>query len=294
MYRVIHLIVNPVSGRRRVDSILARLAGPAAHRNTDFRIHETRAAGHGIELARELAEAGALVVAVGGDGTIAEVVAGMVDRPGHLAVLPFGTENLLAKELGYRCAPRAFWRCVDFGQPAQLDVGECNDRPFVSVVGVGFDGLAVQLLHRVRRGHISHFNYTRPILWSLARYTYPPIRVVADGEPSFEGPGLAYVGNIARYAIGLKILRDARPDDGWLDLCVFPCCNHAELAVHAIRVLGRRHLESHRVRHTRCHEVRIEADTPVPVQCDGDVADPLPIRVRLTGKRVTFLMPPPE
>lgn len=294
MYRAIHLIVNPVSGRRRVDALLSRIAGEGARRQINLNILRTQAAGHATHLARDHANDGELVVAVGGDGTIAEVIAGVVDRPGHVAVLPVGTENLLAKQLGYRCNYRAFWTTVDFGRAAPIDVGECNRRPFVSIVGVGFDGLAVNLLHRIRRGHISHLNWVGPLLRTVIEYSYPPIRVVADGRPVFEGPGLAFVGNIARYALGLQIVPEARPDDGMLDLCVFPCRGHAELIAHAIRVVGRRHRRNSGIRATTCREVRIESDRPVPVQCDGDVADPLPIRVRLTGQRVTLRLPPPE
>jgi diacylglycerol kinase family enzyme len=294
MYRSIHLIVNPVSGRRRVDAMLARLNAEAARRKVTLSILRTQAPGHAIELARDHANDGELVVAVGGDGTVAEVIAGVVGQPGHVAVLPIGTENLLAKELGFRCNERAFWTNVDFGRPAAIDVGECNQRPFVSIVGVGFDGLAVNLLHGIRRGHISHLNWVGPLIRTVFEYTYPSIRVIADGRPVFEGPGLAYVGNIARYALGLRIVPDARPDDGVLNLCVFPCRGHADLIAHALHVVGRRYRRNSGICAASCTDVRIESEQPVPVQCDGDVADPLPIRVRLTGQRVTLCLPPPE
>lgn len=292
MQQPIHLIVNPISGRLLIRRRLAQLQRDARKRNRPFEIHHTAGPGDAARLARELAAEPALVVAVGGDGTVRDVIAGAAGLPGQVAVLPAGTENLIAKEFGYRRTRRCFWNVVDNGRPQDIDVGMCNGRPFVAVVGVGFDGLAVEHLHRVREGHITHLHYMLPIIRSLTQYQFPPIRVTADDEPFFEGRGLAFVGNITRYAIGLRILQRARPDDGLLDVCVVPCGSYFQLAAQATRTLLRRHVTSGKVAYAQCRRVHIEADAPLSVQFDGDVAPRTPIDLSLMKDRATLRLPP--
>jgi len=292
VYHDIHLIVNPVSGRSRIGLRLRQIARRARRNGARLTIHETLFAGHATRMARELGAGGGLIVAVGGDGTVREVVAGLVGQPSPLAVIPAGTENLFAREFGYRNDVEAFWSLVEGGERFPIDVGRCNERLFLSIIGVGFDGLAVEHLHRVRRGHISHLHYFWPLWRSFWEYTFPAIRVHVDGADFFAGPGLAFVGNLPRYAIGLRVCQMARCDDGLLDVCVYPCSWRGKLLVHSWRTLLSRHLSAGDALYRQCRHVRVESDEPVPVQCDGDLAGPLPVEASLVDAPVTLLLSP--
>ena len=116
------------------------------------------------------------VVAAGGDGTVAEVINRCpVGTP--VAVLPMGTENLLAKYLEIGPSPAALGQIIAQGQAAWLDAGRANGRLFLLMASIGFDAEVVRQLHATRDGNIRRWSYAKPILNTIRTYSYPELRV---------------------------------------------------------------------------------------------------------------------
>jgi diacylglycerol kinase family enzyme len=159
---------------------------------------------------------------------------------------------------------------------------------------VGFDGEVVRRLASVRTGHISHLSYFWPIWRTFWEHDFPRMRITADGEEIFDDFGLAFVGNISRYSVGLRICRDALYDDGLLDLVVFHCHEQGSLMLHAAWTLLRMHPLKGSVIYRRLRNVRFETAKPVPTQIDGDVGPNTPIEVSIAPQRIKLLVPPPE
>jgi diacylglycerol kinase (ATP) len=157
---------------------------------------------------------------------------------------------------------------------------------------VGFDAEVVRLVHGARRGHITHSSYIWPILRTLWTYRHPRVRVETAEGVLFEGHGMVFVGNIPRYAIGLRLVPQADPCDGLLDVCVFECDSRLGLLRHAFNTLLRRHIGSRGVRYARTVRVSVSADRGVDVEVDGDLADPLPAEFTMTDQKATFLVSP--
>src|SRR5215469_5904101 len=136
------IIFNPAAGRRRVQ-LLWRVLDVLVANGIRLSLSETRCAGHAARLARTAAENGApMVVAAGGDGTIAEVASGLIGTGTRLGVIPLGTANVLAHELGLPFAPRAVAAALAFGRTRDvwpgLARGPDGERLFVQMLGVGF------------------------------------------------------------------------------------------------------------------------------------------------------------
>ncbi len=205
---------------------------------------------------------------------------------------PAGTENLLAKELKIPRDPRKIVEVLLEGPVVNCDVGKVNGRNFMLIIGVGFDGEVVRRLSVVRSGHISHLSYFWPIWRTFWEHNFPRMRIVADGEEIFDDFGLAFVGNISRYAVGLRICRDARFDDGLLDLVVFSCREQTRLMLHAAWTLLRMHPPKGDVLYRRLRQVRIETDRPAASQVDGDVGPDTPLDISLADGRVKLIVPP--
>jgi len=129
----------------------------------------------------------------------------------------------------------------------------------------------IRRLSAVRTGHISHLTYFWPLWRTFWEHDFPRLRVVADGQEIFHDQGLAFVGNISRYSVGLRICRDARFDDGLLDLVVFSCREQGSLMLHAAWTLLRLHPLKGNVLYRRVKAVKIESDRPAPCQIDGDL-----------------------
>ena len=145
------------------------------------------------------------------------------DKP--MLIMPCGTENLLASELGFDEKAETLIKVFEEGYIRPLDLGKADGRCFTSIAGFGFDGDVVKRVNELRHGHIHHLDYFYPIWRTFWDYKFPPIKVVCDGEEIFDGQGLVFVGNISRYAIGLQILHYADYGDGLLDVCIYKCAS---------------------------------------------------------------------
>lgn len=256
------------------------------------------------------------VVAAGGDGTVA-MVANNTPPDTPVAVLPLGTENLLAKYLEVSSngeGPRQLARWISAGLAARLDAGMVNGRLFLVMVSCGFDAEVVRRVHSQRRGHIHHFTYAKPILDVVRSYSFPELRLYCAAQPhelsqpheeapatdrSREGPAAeqrarwAFVFNLPRYAAGLRFTPQASGTDGQLDVCTF---RHGSV-LHGLRylagVMAGWHQELSDFQLQRTQRLRIESDEDnVPYQCDGDPCGYLPIDVEVLPARVKLVVAP--
>jgi len=233
------------------------------------------------------------VISAGGDGTLREVVSGMIGKSVPIVVLPSGTENVLAKHFGYRRSVRKIVQTLERGTEEMYDVGVCGKQKFILLVGVGFDADVVHRLHRKRSGHITHLSWTGPILSGFLHHRFPEVIVEVDGHQVFRGRGMIWVGNIPRYSLGMRILHEARTDDGLLDVRILPCQSRWRLVRYGLTLLLRGKIRRAEAQYHQCRRVRVYSphDEPVPVQIDGDYGGTLPIDCSIIERGVRFLKP---
>ena len=286
-------IINPVSGRCNLAGKVQEVVRHVCRAGQSMSVRLTRSAGHAAEIARQADSDVQAILVVGGDGTVREIINGQLaaGRNIPMCLLRTGTENLVAKHFAQPTQPAEVARTLLEGRQAPCDVGEINGRNFMLVSGVGFDAEVVRRLSRQRRGHITHLSYFWPIWRTFWAHRYPKLQVRADGDLVFDGRGLAFVGLMPRFAVGLRILKRARTDDGMLDLCVMPCQSQLRLLGHAAGTLVRIHDRLAGVIYRKCLEVQIDGDPSVPLEVDGDEAGSLPARYRVLPSAATLLVP---
>jgi len=287
----VHIVVNPISGRYGSRRFVRDLARRVEVAGWQVRVTRTRGAGDAAAAAADSCRRGdqALLV-VGGDGTINDAASGMVGQGVPILAAPMGTENVLAKYLGIRRDAAVLCGLLGRGREQAFDLPRMNDRQFLMLAGVGFDAEVVRRLSQSRRGHITYASYFWPTWRTLWSYHQPQLLIETDGEELFRGRGLAFVGNIPRYALGLRLLPQADPTDGLLDVCVFECGWQAPLVRHSLNVLARRHLSTRGVRHARARSIRISSPQRVPVELDGDFAGYLPAHFKMTDARARMIV----
>lgn len=289
-------IINPKSGASSDKRLVSGFRQYLAHRGFEIRQIMTESLEHANTAAAAAAvdTACQLVCAAGGDGTLRETLAGLAGSHKPFLPIPCGTENLLANELGFDHTVQTLIKAFEGGCQRQLDLGQINDRIFTSIAGYGFDGAVIHRMHRRRTGHIHHLDYFWPIWRTFWEYTFPAMRVVADGKEIFSDRGLVFVGNISRYAIGLSILKNADYGDGKLDICIFRCRQQAHLLWHSLKTIFKCHTPSRSSLYLQAQQVEIEALQGAAIygQIDGDPAPLLPARIHVIPHAITVLVPP--
>ena len=241
------------------------------------------------------------ILAVGGDGSVNEIVhgimtAGLADtREVTLAVAPTGTGNDWARSLGIGRNPNEIVRALVTGRTMLHDVGAIDfpasgeRRWFINVAGAGYDAWVTE---RVPRPVPSAFTYLRIALAGLVRYRSPLFRITADGEQVEGRLLLAFVANARYCGNRMNVAPTASLDDGLLDVLAV-----RELSLLAVlpklgKLYGGRILGDPAVRHLRAATVRIETDPPVAVQADGQIVGPTPAVFSLQPRALTVVTAP--
>ena len=240
------------------------------------------------------------LVPAGGDGTVSDVI----NRFPGVTICPFplGTENVLCRHLGIGHDGDKAAGIIATGKTTTLDLGvfsntnsaaesASKETRFVLMGSAGFDAEVIHRLHRSRRGNIGKLTYTKPILGSLSGYPYPMMRVYFDdSETPVEG-SLVVVSNLPAYAFRLPMTPDAVGDDGLFSVCVFEKPGSFQLARYLFQVIRKKHFDRSGVQHTTARKVRIETDSPVPLQIDGEAVGESPCEMTMLPGALTVIVP---
>ncbi|MBA7478119.1 Diacylglycerol kinase [subsurface metagenome] len=287
-------IVNPKSGATSSKLTGRRFEQYLLKSGFDVRVSLTTSLENACELATDAAVEYdcAMVVVVGGDGTVREVAHGLEGSDKPLLIVPHGTENLLANELGFDEKLKTIIRTFEAEYIRPLDLGSANGRCFTSIAGFGFDGQIVKRVSEQREGHIDHFDYFWPIWRTFWNYKFDPMKVEVDGEEIFDGPGLVFVGNISRYALGLQILHYADFGDGLLDVCVYKCASQLRLVKHSVMTVLKQHADTSDVIYRQGKNIRVSSKTDsIMTEIDGDPGPALPVQIKVIPQAVNCIVP---
>jgi len=231
---------------------------------------ETSLADSGEGLARSAVAAGAdVVIASGGDGTVTACAAGVAGTGVPLGVLPCGTGNLLARNLGLPLDLNAALAVALAGDDRLLDVGEANGQTFVVMAGLGFDAVMLAGTSELLKKHAGWLAYA---LSGLRHLWDRPTRMTIkadDGPPLDRSASGVIIGNVGTLQGNVHLLPDAVPDDGALDVAVLTAWGAIGWLVLASDVLRRR--KTIQVTWLTCRELVVETRRARPWQVDGDV-----------------------
>lgn len=287
--RRVLVIANPVAGRGRGERTARELERALLGHGVAAELALTRGPGGARTLAAGARDVD-LVAAVGGDGTLGEVLQGLPSAALPVGLLPCGTGNVLAGALRLPLDPGRAAEAFLAGRIQELDVARVGTRLSHLVVGIGFDARAVQEVEARRRGPITKRVYAGALLRAFRHHRPVPLRVWVDGRELAGTAGMVWVANTPKYAGVLRVARDTRLDDGWWEVYLFPTGRLGELLRAAARGLFAS-LPGGPIRMLRARSVRIEACEPVPYQVDGDSGGVTPVEIELLSERYRLLVP---
>ncbi len=270
------VIVNPAAGpswrRRAPEAVAGRVRQLLRQLGADGDVELTKAAGHATELAREAVARGAdLVVAWGGDGTINEVAAGLFQGPASLGIVPMGSGNGLAREIGAPGSHRRALAAALQGTDRVIDAGSLNGRLFFNAAGLGFDAHVADVFARSAGTTRGFLSYAAVVARELFAYRPGLYEIAAEQQPLCTCRALLIsIANTRQWGSGARIAPAALMDDERLDLVKVPALPPAVILANAWRLYAGSVPAWSALTTQRIHAATIRCDPPAPAHVDGE------------------------
>ena len=292
--KTIRIIINPASGTE--ESILPIINTSLKEAGIRWEASITHEPGDAIRYAKVAAKERIDALAVyGGDGTVMEAISGLMGSHLPLAILPGGSANVMATELGI--PNDLIEACKLFSQSPiktkSIDVGQFDKHYFISGISLGFGADLVKGADRATKNRFGIFAYFLSAMASLTKAKKATYHLTIDGlEREVRGLTciIANTGNIGFSSISFDKHIDV--SDGFLDVVVLRKANLSLLKLIAITLLKRERPENlELVEHWQGKDISVSASPKQTVQCDGEVLDNSPLHITIVPAAINVVVP---
>jgi diacylglycerol kinase (ATP) len=283
------IIFNPAAGWRRRQR-LARVLARLREHGCAYVLRETQGRGDAERFAAAVDPADFdLVVAAGGDGTVNEAINGLACSALPLALIPLGTVNVLAAEIGLRTDPAAVARCVALGEPRPIALGAANGRRFILMAGAGFDAHVVAGVSVPMKRWLGKGAYVLSALRQLLVFSYPAYEMQTDN--TLRQAASVIVANARHYGGRFVCAPAASLESGTLQVCLFERGGRLAVIGYALALVTGRlpTLPSYRLIEARRIEIRGRPGEPL--QGDGDSIGRLDATIEVLPNALDLVFP---
>lgn len=281
------VILNPAARGERAQRLRERVAALI----DGAELRSTSRRGHAQAIAREGAREGfSKIIAAGGDGTVNEVVNGIAGTDAALGLLPLGTMNVFATELGLPTSDlQRCWRITQESPARLVDLPRANGKHFVQLAGVGLDAQVVQETSAAFKKSFGPLSYVVSAAQIAARQ--PPLLRVESDHASTEEGSFVLVGNGRLYGGPFPFFKKAVIDDGLFDVLVFKRLNYLEMLRYLQDVIFSSQITSPEVEYFQTTSLRVSSDHAVPVEIDGELIGNCPVEFTIQRHGLRVLAP---
>ena len=250
----------------------------------------TSRSGEAETLARKAAREGfGKIVAAGGDGTINEVVNGIAGTNAALGLLPMGTVNVFAMELGLPHDLALCWEIIRHGNARIVDLPSANGKHFVQLGGVGLDAQVVKETSLALKRSFGPLSYLISAAQIAARQ--PPRLFIESENASIDEGSFVLIGNGRLYGGPFPFFKHAVIDDGLFDVVVFKRLGYLEIIKYLQDVVFSSDIRVPEIEYFQTRHLRVTSDQDVPVELDGELVGQCPVEFRVQEKALRVLAP---
>ncbi len=289
----VKFIVNPKSGENKTANFIRGIKHYCERFKIDFSINITKGKYHAIELADDAINHGFYtIVAVGGDGTLHEVIHGLVGKKLTLGVIPFGSSNDFARGLNIPRDIKEAMRIIANRKIKEVDIVAMNDRFFINISSLGFDGEVVANLPKVRSKYFFKFVYIFGVLKEVFRYKKQKVRVIRDDvDMGVFNINLIAVANGKYYGHGMLIAPHAELDNGLLDVVLIHDLSQLRFVMSFPSVFKGTHIYKDGISYFTCKKLKLLSDEKVYIESDGELTGTLPVEYKVFPKFQKLIVP---
>jgi len=286
---MLHFIYNPTAGGGRAEQ--ARRAIEPRLKGIPHAFHPTRERGEASAIAGQLSADGADIIAMGGDGTLHEVLNGLADPArARLGLIPCGSGNDFAAAAGIPQDPVRALEIILRGEAKPTDYMECAGVRGINAIGTGID---VDILRRYARMKVLKGSaaYLASLILTVVAYRPKRFSEIVDGAAEPHEALIACAANGRSIGGGIPIAPKAEIDDGLLDVVIIDGIKKPAIPRAFVRLMRRRVLELKQTLFKRQSALSVRADAPMPIQIDGEIYENLPFDVKLIHGALRFYRP---
>lgn len=289
------LIFDPISGGGMGKEYINDVVEKLKNNKVDLDLYYTKKVGDAREVSKEIKENEFDVVAVmGGDGTINEVINGLLPTNIPITIIPSGVANVFANEVGIPINPLKACEAIYKGSLYEVDLGKINDSYFLSLASIGFDSHVLKDTPSSLKRKYGKLAYIYTGLKTVFSYEPSPIYVKFEDEDNSKKKKCYFmvVGNVSIYGTPyVKMTPKASVNDGLLDVCLFKKENFINYFRYFLGAIFRIHTQFPDVEYFQTEKLYVESEKPLLVEVDGDVWGELPITFSILNKGLKILLP---
>lgn len=277
------LIFNPVAGHGRSQKQLDIVVDIFQKKGIEYSVHQTTGTGHATELTKSLTDKGAkIIVAIGGDGTVAEVAKAIYGTDAALGIIPAGTGNDYRRAVGI---PDEVETSVEFllqGKPTPCDALEVNGEIYLNIISMGFDVEVAKRASKYKMFGSAAYTLAAIDRSLFAKNQYATITI--DGKEIKKNMLLVAIGNGSHYGGGMNSLPTADITDGLLDICLVDATTPLNILKMLPKYVAGTHMDMDIVSIYSAKEILIKLDDQqLPINADGEIlpeTDTLHVKIR--------------
>ncbi len=278
------VILNPAARSERAKSAWRRI-----ERLPHCTVRATTAPGDARAVAEAAVKEGfTTIVAAGGDGTVNEVVNGIAKSEAALGILPVGTMNVFAAELGLPGDLEEAWAIIQAGRTRRVDLIRANQQYLVQLAGVGLDAQVVQATSWESKKNFGPLSYLISAAQIAAR---KPPRLIVEADGVTREGSFVLIGNGRYYGGPVAFFKEARIDDGKFDVLIFKNLGYLDIVRYLGTVFMGKHTTLPDVEYFQTKKAVVRSDEEVPVEVDGEVVTTLPVTFRVSSRKLRVVVP---
>jgi diacylglycerol kinase (ATP) len=285
------IIANPVAGKGKAIALIDQVRSILKQHKAEFDFELTKSPGDAADIARSAAERGwKVIVSLGGDGTISEVISGLVGTESALGIISCGRGNDIARSLGVPTDTEQAVNTLLNGEKCRIDVGLEKDQVFADIAGVGFSAEVSSQANDMQKlkGSLAFLAATYK---TLSRLKARQVRIELDNEVIETKVVSVTVSNMKYAGGGMVFAPNAIADDGLFDVCIVREIGKISLALtfpQMYKDAGPKHPALSRYRSSI---VRIFSEDPMEKMFDGNINGKTPLEAEILAKAIDVIVP---